>query len=486
MHEYRATAELIPPIAENSYVVGILREKAAENPENSISYDGQPSREFAASTSQNNAAGVTSREVAPQPQSYSMDYKIALQTLMEAEGIFDSDLPPLNGLLDLPSSSAITSNNQNKMEEEGFTLEDILPSNDLVDDEQNDGRVHLGTINSVSFSGQPSRQFAAFTSQNNAAEVTSMEVAPQPESYSMDYEIALQTQMEDQGIFDYDLSPLNSLLDLPPSIAVTSYDQNNMEEEGFTLEDLPPSNDLVDDEQNDWQVHFGTIEQEKDFMTRMFPNQEEYPHCSDYRTSDYVEHDHILMSDGTGPGHSERFNLKRMENGFHQDEILIMGSSCCSTTVTYNEINSLEVVREEKSVDSRTCKSQYEPRSHTSVMQGQHETFHVQGKSSGEAISRDKAKQSGVRGPVVELVQNKISLFQSNQHPKMDQNWNRISGLKSRANDSSGSGRKNSFNFLEVSQLSCKQNQQLAYVGKVLLGVVMIIFTAMLLIFTHS
>ncbi|XVE77365.1 hypothetical protein DITRI_Ditri13aG0056400 [Diplodiscus trichospermus] len=283
MHEYRATAGLIPPKAENSYVVGFLRNKAAENPENSISYDGQPSRQFGASTSQNNAAGVTSWEVAPQSQSCSMDF-----------------------------------------------------------------------------------------------------------------EIAFQTQMEDDGIFEYDLQPLNSLLNLPPSSAGTSYDQNNMEEEIFTWEDLPPSNDLVDDEQNDLLVHFGTIEQEKDFMTCMFPNQEEYPHRPDFWTPDYVGRDHVLTSNGTGPRHSERFSLQRMENGYHHDEILIMHPS---VPVTENEI---KMVREEKSVNSRTCKSQYEPgshlsapksqygpRCHVSVKQGQPKRVQLQGKSSGEVVSRD-------------------------------------------------------------------------------------------------
>ncbi|XWS46328.1 hypothetical protein CRYUN_Cryun14cG0055900 [Craigia yunnanensis] len=330
--------------------------------------------------------------------------------------------------------------------------------------------------NSISNDCQPSTHFAASSSQNNAAGINSMEVAPRLQYNTMDYEIALQTQMEDQGIFDYDLSPFNGSLDLPSSSAITSNDQNKMEEECFTLEDLLPSNDLIDDEQNEWQRHFGTIEQEKDFMTYMFPNQDEYPFRPDYRTPDYAECDHVvLMSDGTGHGHSEGFNQKRMENGFHQDEILIMDSSVDSATVTVYDINCLELVREEKSVNSRTCKSQYEPRSHKPVVQAHLKRFQLQGNSLGKAVSKDKTRDSGVRGPVVELVRNKKSIVQSNQDPKMDRDRNTESDLNSRSNGSASSSRKKSFNFLEMSQLSCKTNQPLVYVGNVLLGVILFI-----------
>ena len=119
-----------------------------------------------------------------------------------------------------------------------------------------------------------------------------IQVAPQLQFNSMDYEIALQTQMEDHGIFDYDLSPFNGLLDMPPSGAATNNDQNRMEE-GLSLEDLLPSNDLVDDEQNEWQLQFDTIEDE-DFMTSLFPDQDEFSYLEaghplrpDYRAPDY-------------------------------------------------------------------------------------------------------------------------------------------------------------------------------------------------------
>ena len=96
------------------------------------------------------------------------------------------------------------------------------------------------------------------------------------------------------------------------------------------------------------------------------------------------------MSDGTGHGHSEGFNQKRMENGFHHDDILIMDSSVDSATVTAYEIDCLKLVREEKSVNSRICKSQYEPRSHKPVVLGHPKRFQLQGKSLGKAESKDK------------------------------------------------------------------------------------------------
>ncbi|XVE77359.1 hypothetical protein DITRI_Ditri13aG0056200 [Diplodiscus trichospermus] len=379
MHEYRATAEFIPPRTEQNFVVGLLRNKAAENPENSNSYDGQPS--------------------------------------------IQSD-----------------------------------------DNEQYDWR-------NIFCTPEPEHEFLARTFPNQeeyALYCCGYRTPDSAESSSMDYdyEIALKTQMKEGGIVNYDLPPLDYLLDLPSSDAVMSNDQNKMEEEDFTLENVLASNDSADDEQNDRQAHFDYSEIWCD----------------------------IPMPDRTDPANWERLYLQQMEddpprlNPFLEE--ILMDSSIYSETVEGKQINCLDVVREEKSVNSRTCKPRYKPRSHKSVVQRQPRKIRLQIKSLGKAISRGKARKSGVRGPVVELVQNKISLLQSNQHPKMDQNWNTRSDLKSRANDSSarandssGSGRKNYFYFLEMSQLRCKQDQPLVYVGKVLLGVVLFIFMVKQLIF---
>ncbi|XVE77360.1 hypothetical protein DITRI_Ditri13aG0056200 [Diplodiscus trichospermus] len=260
--------------------------------------------------------------------------------------------------------------------------------------------------------------------------------------------------------------------------------------------DGQPSIQSDDNEQYDWRNIFCTPEPEHEFLARTFPNQEEYAlYCCGYRTPDSAEiWCDIPMPDRTDPANWERLYLQQMEddpprlNPFLEE--ILMDSSIYSETVEGKQINCLDVVREEKSVNSRTCKPRYKPRSHKSVVQRQPRKIRLQIKSLGKAISRGKARKSGVRGPVVELVQNKISLLQSNQHPKMDQNWNTRSDLKSRANDSSarandssGSGRKNYFYFLEMSQLRCKQDQPLVYVGKVLLGVVLFIFMVKQLIF---
>ncbi|XVF33059.1 hypothetical protein REPUB_Repub17cG0135600 [Reevesia pubescens] len=375
MHEFRASANFIPPKAENNYVVGYLRDNSAENTENSISNDGQPSTHFAASSSQSDAVGVTPMEVAPQLQSNSMDYELALQTQMEDEGIFAYDLPPSNGLLDHPSSIAITNNDQSS-DEGGLSLED------------------LGLILS-----------------------------------------------------------------------------NN------------------------------TIEQEMNFMTSTFPKQDEcsygenrYPRAP-YYAGDSSDTDpewgnassdqNVFMSDCTGHGRSGGFNEKRMENGVHHDDILIMDSSVDSATVTAYEINCLESVQEERSVNSRTCKSRYEPRSHKSVVQRHPRRVQLQGKSLGKTVSRDETRESSVRGPVVEPVRNKKSIVQSNKGPKMDGDRNKKSDMNLRSKGSAGSSRKNSFNFLEMSQLSSKQNQPLVYIRNVLLGVILFIFVVMEVMYLH-
>ncbi|XP_022770666.1 NAC domain-containing protein 45-like isoform X2 [Durio zibethinus] len=374
MHEYRATADFVPRNADSSYAVGCLRNKAAENSENSISNDGQPSTHFAASSSRNNAVRVKSMEI------------------------------------------------------------------------------------------------------NN-----------------MDYEIAWQTQMEDQDIFDYDLdyrlSQLNDLFDS----AVTNNDQNRME--GISLEDLPPYDDLVDDEQNEWQHQFDTtIEEERNFMTSLFPGQDHqhsyaevgHPLRRDYRAPYYAEDSRdtdpkwanawcdpiVRMS---GQGHSKGFNQQRMENGVRHDEILIMDSTVDSATVTAYENDCHESVREEQSVNSRTCKSQYEPRSHMSVVQRHPTSVELQVKSSGRAVSRDMTRESSVRCPVVELVQNKKSIVQSNKGLKMDRDRNAKLDLNSTSKGSADSVRKRSFNYLVMSQLSSKPNPPLVHVGNVLLGVILFI-----------
>ncbi|KAB2021566.1 hypothetical protein ES319_D07G148700v1 [Gossypium barbadense] len=118
MHEFRATADSLPPNADNSYVVGYLRGNAAEKNEYLISNVDQQCTRFAASSSQDNAVGATSME------SNSTHFDIALRMYMEEEGMFDSDLLPSGGLHCFPSSSAIFNNDQSRIEER-FSLEDF-------------------------------------------------------------------------------------------------------------------------------------------------------------------------------------------------------------------------------------------------------------------------------------------------------------------------------------------------------------------------
>nr|KJB09564.1 hypothetical protein B456_001G150000 [Gossypium raimondii] len=142
MHEFRATADSLPPNADNSYVVGYLRGNAAEKNEYLISNVYQQCTRFAASSSQDNAVGATSME------SNSADFDIALRMYMEEEGMFDSDLSPSGGLHCFPSSSAIFNNDQSRIEEERFSLEDFdyLQSDDLFDDENEWQRQFVNTI----------------------------------------------------------------------------------------------------------------------------------------------------------------------------------------------------------------------------------------------------------------------------------------------------------------------------------------------------
>ncbi|XVF72913.1 hypothetical protein PTKIN_Ptkin12aG0158800 [Pterospermum kingtungense] len=341
LHQYRATPDFVPPNAESSYVVGYLRNKAAENTESSISNSGQPSSPFAASTTHNNPVGVAYMEVAPQMQSDSMDYEFALQAQLADQGAFDDDIIPL-----LPS--AVASNDQNRMEE-GISLEDLLTD---------------------------------------------------------------------------------------------------------------------DDEQNEWRCQFDTIEEESDFLTSLFPVHDYHP---DYRP----------------PGYSEGFNQKRMENAVHHDEILIMDSGVESATVTAYGINCLESVREERSVNSRACKSQYEPRPHKSVVQRHPSTVQFQAGSSGIAVSRDKSRESGVRGPVVELVHRKQSMVQSNKVRKMDRDRTTKPDSSSGSNGSASSGGKDSLKFLEMSQRSCKPVPPLVYVRNIVLGGILFIFFVWEVMFLH-
>lgn len=96
-----------------------------------------------------------------------------------------------------------------------------------------------------------------------------------------------------------------------------------------------------------------------------------------------------------------------------------------------------------------------------------------------------QARESGVRGPVVKLARNKKSIVQSNKDPKMDRDKNTQSDLISRSKGSAGSSRKNSFNSVEMSQLSCKTNPPLVYVGNVLLGVILFIVVVWEVLFLH-
>ncbi|GMJ00988.1 hypothetical protein HRI_003768100 [Hibiscus trionum] len=346
------------------------------------------------------------------------------------------------------------------------------------------------TENSISNAGLSSARFVASSSPAVGLGVASMEVARQPQSDDMDYEMALQMQMEDEGIFASDLSPSTGSHDLPS----TSSRINNgpiVIEEGLSFGDL----DFLqsDEEQNEWQLQFDTIEEEREFMNSLFHNQEEPSNVGaehiqvqnlDYRTTNHAGdtcdtdpewdnawYDQIVhLSDGTHRGHSEGLNQKRMETGVHHDEILIMGSGVESATVTAYEINCLELVRDERSVISRACKSLSEPR-----LQGHPRRVQLQGKSSGKEVPGDKTRESGVRSPVVQPVKNKKSLVQANKSPKMDRDRNTKSVQNLRSDGSGGSSRKNSFHFVEMSQLRCKPNPPLVYVRNVIVGFILFI-----------
>ncbi|KAK8494406.1 hypothetical protein V6N12_002354 [Hibiscus sabdariffa] len=315
--------------------------------------------------------------------------------------------------------------------------------------------------NSISNADQPSARFVAST-----------EVAGQPHSDDMDYEMALKMQLEDEGIFASDLSPSTGSRGLPSTSATVNNGHIMIEDEGFSFEEL----DFLqsDEEQNEWQLQFDTVEEEMEFMNSLFHNQEEpsnveaeHIHHLHNRATNYAgdrcdadpEWDNALydqivhLSDGTHHAHSGGLNQNRMETGVHHDEILIMGSGVESATVTAYEINSLELVREERSVTSRACKSLSAPRLHKSVAKGHPRTVQLQGKSSGKAVSRDKTRKSGVRSPVVQAVQNKKSLAQANKSPKMDRHRNTKLVLNLRSEGSARSSRKNSLNLVEMSQL---------------------------------
>ncbi|KAK8636169.1 hypothetical protein V6N13_004877 [Hibiscus sabdariffa] len=306
------------------------------------------------------------------------------------------------------------------------------------------------TDNSISNADQPSARFVA--SSSPAVRVTSTEVAPQPQSDDMDYEMALQMQLEDEGIFASDLSPSTGSRDLPSTSATINNGHIMIEDEGFSFEEL----DFLqsDEERNEWQLQFDTVEEEMEFMNSLFHSQEEPSNVE-------AEHMHHLHNGATNSA-GDRCDadpewdnaLKRMETGVHHDEILIMGSGVESATVTAYEINSLELVREERSVTSRACKSLSEPRLHKSVAKGHPRTVQLQGKSSGKAVSRDKTRESGVRSPVIQAVQNKKSLAQANKSPKMDRHRNTKLVRNLRSEGSASSRRKNSFNLVEMSQLS--------------------------------
>ncbi|KAL4309424.1 hypothetical protein GQ457_01G054620 [Hibiscus cannabinus] len=418
MHEYRANPEFLPHNADNSYVIGYLRNTAAEKTENSTSNVGHPSPHCVASSSPNGTAGVTSMEVCHQPQSCSMDYAMALQMQMEDEEIFASDLLPSRGSHDLPSTSANINNGQFMIEEEGLSFEDL------------------------------------------------------------DFPIAMQMQMEDEGIFVSDLSPSRGLHDLPSTSANINNEQIIIEEEGLSFEDL--------DLEPIYDLQCGAFEEEGEFRDSFFHNQEhsnleaEHIYRLDYRETDYAGdnawRDRIVhMSDGTQNGHSKGLNQKRMETGVRHDDILIMDSGVESATVTTYKINRLESVQEERSVISRACKSASEPSSHKSEVQGHPGRVQSQSKSSGEAVSRDKTKESGMQSPVVQPVRNKKSGVQANKSPKMDQSRNTKLVSNSRSKGSAGGSRKKSFNFVEMSELRCKPNPPLVSVRNVTIGCILFI-----------
>ncbi|KAK9015755.1 hypothetical protein V6N11_006849 [Hibiscus sabdariffa] len=413
MHEYRANPEFLPHNADNSYVIGYLRNTAAEETENSTSNVGHPSPRCVASSSSNGAVGVTSME------SCSMDYAMALQMQMEMEdeGIFASDLLPSRGSHHLPSTSANINNGQFVIEEEGLSFEDL------------------------------------------------------------DFPIAMQMQMEDEGIFVSDLSPSRGLHDLPSTSANINNEQIIIEE-GLSFEDL--------DFEPIYDLQCGAFEEEGEFRDSFFHNQEhsnleaEHIYRLDYRDTDYAGdnawRDRIVhMSDGTHNGHSKGLNQKRMETGVRHDDILIMDSGVESATVTTYKINRLESVQEERSVISRACKSASEPSSHKSEVQGHPGRVQWQSKSSGKAVSRDKTKESGMQSPVVQPVRNKKSGVQANKSPKMDQSRNTKLVSNSRSEGSAGGSRKKSFNFVEMSELRCKPNPPLVSVRNVTIGCILFI-----------
>ncbi|KAA3458839.1 NAC domain-containing protein 30-like [Gossypium australe] len=303
------------------------------------------------------------------------------------------------------------------------------------------------------------------------------------QSNSTDFDIALRVYMEEEGMFDSDLSPSGGLHSFPSSSAIFNNDQSRIEEERFSLEDFDyqQSDDLVDDE-NEWKRQFvNTIDDEMEFYGALFHNPDERTNAeAEYRdnawfqVSDY-EHDQIVHISGRGHAQGEGLNQRRMETGVSNDDVLIMDSGVESATVTAYEINCHEPVQEERSVYSRACKSEYEPINYKSAVPRHPRRVQLQDKSLGKAVSRDKARESGKRGLAVQPVQDKKSILQANKGPKMDRDRNTKLILNSRSKGSSGSSRKNSFNFVEMSQLSCKADPPLVSFRNLVLGLILFV-----------
>lgn len=114
------------------------------------------------------------------------------------------------------------------------------------------------------------------------------QVAHQPQSNSLDRDIALLKYMEEEGMFNSDLSPSGGLHSFPSSSAIFNNDQSRIEEERSSWENLDFQQ--FDDEIG-WQPQFeSTIDDEMEFYGALFRNPDEHTNAgAEYRDNAWVK-----------------------------------------------------------------------------------------------------------------------------------------------------------------------------------------------------
>ncbi|GLT34251.1 hypothetical protein SLA2020_087750 [Shorea laevis] len=270
---------------------------------------------------------------------------------------------------------------------------------------------------------------------------------------AMDYELAVQASMEEQGLLEERGLFVEEVSDFH------DIDQEWMQEQDPSYMDMLPNGfsiglnvgrpeSVTDDENGEEFVNSLFVDDDEFIEETVNTLQHGYRPsrpCTRVYMNDSSETETVMGNVQNRPYSSEGFWQNPMENEFNYEDILIFDTaSNDSAAGTSYRRNSHESAQKDTSITTRTFKSQYQPRS-TPLTEKAPRNIQLQsGFSSKNAVPRDK----------------------SNKGREMDQEKKTKEDSSRRSPESTGSNRRGSSIFKETTQSTSTPSPRSVYLVK--------------------